>query len=67
MTIKIRNGLTNELRDEATGAEAGAATGGSKPATLESGAVVQVPFFIEVGDVLKIDTRTREYLERVKK
>ena len=43
------------------------ATGGSKPATLESGAVVQVPFFIEVGDVLKIDTRSREYLERVKK
>ena len=41
------------------------ASGGSKPATLETGLVVQVPFFINEGDVLKIDTRTGEYLERV--
>lgn len=40
-------------------------TGGYKPATLESGAVVQVPLFIKVGDVLKIDTRTGEYIQRV--
>lgn len=37
----------------------------TKPATLETGAVVQVPMFIEVGNVLKIDTRTGEYVERV--
>jgi len=37
----------------------------TKPATLETGLVVQVPLFIEVGDVLKIDTRTASYLERV--
>jgi len=42
------------------------ASGGSKPATVEGGAVVQVPFFINVGDKLKIDTRTDTYLERVK-
>jgi elongation factor P len=42
------------------------ASGGSKPATLETGAVVQVPFFINVGDKLKIDTRTDSYLERAK-
>ena len=42
------------------------ASGGSKPATLETGAVVQVPFFINVGDVIKVDTRTDQYLERVK-
>lgn len=40
--------------------------GGSKPATLESGAVVQVPLFINIGDVLKIDTRTGKYVSRAK-
>ena len=40
------------------------ATGGTKPATLETGLVVQVPLFINEEDVLKIDTRTGEYVER---
>ena len=42
-------------------------TGGSKPATLETGIDVQVPLFIKEGDILKIDTRTGEYVERVSK
>ena len=42
------------------------ASGGSKPATLETGAVVRVPFHINEGDVIRIDTRTSEYIERVK-
>lgn len=42
------------------------ATGGSKPATLETGVVVNVPLFIEEGDILQIDTRTGEYLRRAK-
>ncbi|MFP4155307.1 MAG: elongation factor P [Halothiobacillaceae bacterium] len=42
------------------------ATGGTKPAYLETGAVVKVPLFIEVGEVLRVDTRTGEYLGRVK-
>lgn len=41
------------------------ATGGTKPATMETGLVVTVPLFINVGDLLKIDTRTGEYIERV--
>jgi elongation factor P len=41
------------------------ATGGSKPATLESGATVAVPLFINEGDVVRVDTRTGKYLERV--
>jgi elongation factor P len=41
-------------------------SGGSKPATLETGAVVRVPLFMEEGEVLKIDTRTGEYVGRVK-
>ncbi len=42
------------------------ATGATKAATLESGAIIQVPLFVEEGDVLRIDTRTREYITRVK-
>ena len=41
------------------------ATGATKPATVETGATVYVPLFVETGDVLKIDTRTGEYLSRV--
>jgi len=43
------------------------ASGGSKPATLESGAVVKVPFYLNEGDVIKVDTRTGIFIERVKK
>ncbi len=42
------------------------ASGGGKPATLETGAVINVPFFVNVGDKVKVDTRTDSYLERVK-
>ena len=41
-------------------------TGGQKPAKLETGAVVRVPLFINEGDVLRIDTRTGEYVSRAK-
>src|SRR5919107_2127159 len=41
------------------------ATGGTKPATLETGVVVQVPLFINVGDQVRVDTRSNEYLTRV--
>jgi len=42
------------------------AQGGSKPATLASGAVVKVPLFVNIGDVLRVDTRTGEYQNRVR-
>lgn len=41
-------------------------SGGTKPVTLETGAVVQAPLFIERGDKIKVDTRTKTYVERVK-
>lgn len=41
--------------------------GGNKPVTLETGLVIQAPLFIETDDILKIDTRTVEYIERVNK
>lgn len=40
------------------------ATGGTKPATLETGVIVQVPLFIQEGEVIKVDTRTGDYLQR---
>jgi elongation factor P len=42
------------------------ASGGGKPATLETGTVIRVPFHLNEGDTIKIDTRTSEYIERVK-
>lgn len=52
---------------ETAGSEKGdTASGGGKPATVETGAVVNVPFFVKIGDKIKIDTRTDQYLERVK-
>jgi len=41
------------------------ATGGSKPATLETGAIVDVPLFINEGDVIRVDTRSGQYVQRV--
>lgn len=43
------------------------ASGGSKPAELETGVIIQVPFFINEGDIIKVDTRTGDYIERVSK
>jgi elongation factor P len=40
--------------------------GGGKPATLETGAVVRIPLFIQIGEVIKVDTRTGEYISRAK-
>lgn len=48
------------------GVKGDTASGGSKPATLETGAVIQVPLFIEEGEKVKVDTRTVSYVERVK-
>ena len=42
------------------------ASGGNNPATVETGAVIKVPLYLEVGEVIKIDTRTRSYVERVR-
>ncbi len=54
------------VADTEPGFKGDTATGASKPATLETGAQIKVPLFINIGDVLKIDTRTGEYLERAK-
>ena len=55
-----------EVVETDPGVRGDTASGGSKPAKLETGAVVQAPFFINVGDKIRVDTRTDAYLERVK-
>ncbi|MCD7954923.1 MAG: elongation factor P [Lachnospiraceae bacterium] len=54
-----------EVTETEPGLKGDTATGASKPATVETGAVVYVPLFVNTGDRLKIDTRTGEYLSRV--
>ncbi len=53
-----------EVTDTDPGFKGDTATGAQKSATLETGATIKVPLFINIGDVLKIDTRTGEYMER---
>ena len=48
------------------GVKGDTASGGSKPAILETGATIQVPLFIEEGEIVKVDTRSGSYIERVK-
>ncbi|HOV79824.1 MAG TPA: elongation factor P [Bacillota bacterium] len=63
--VELPNFVELEVVETAPGIKGDTASGGSKPATLETGAVVQVPFFINVGDKLQIDTRTGNYIKRV--
>jgi elongation factor P len=56
-----------EITETDPGLKGDTAQGGTKPATLETGAVVKVPLFIEIGEVVRVDTRTGEYMSRVKK
>jgi len=59
--------ITVELQVTETdpGFKGDTATGGSKPAKLETGITIQVPLFINEGDIIKVDTRTGAYLERI--
>ncbi|MDD6208463.1 MAG: elongation factor P [Clostridiales bacterium] len=54
-----------EVTETEPGFKGDTATGASKPATLETGAIVNVPLFVNQGDVISIDTRTGEYMKRV--
>ncbi|MDP3488026.1 MAG: elongation factor P, partial [Bacillota bacterium] len=53
------------VTDTSPGFKGDTASGGTKPATMETGLVINVPFFINVGDKLRIDTRTKAYLDRL--
>ena len=53
-----------EVTSTDPGVKGNTVSGGSKPATLETGAVVQVPLFVNAGEKVKVDTRTDQYLSR---
>jgi elongation factor P len=62
--VVLPNTVVLEVSDTEPGIKGDTASGGSKPATLETGYVVQVPFFVNKGDKLVIDTRSGEYVSR---
>lgn len=65
--VTLPNFVELEVVESEPGIKGDTASGASKPATLATGATINVPLFIEQGDVLRIDTRSGEYVERVKK
>lgn len=67
MEVTLPNFVELEVTHTEPGIKGDTASGATKPATLSTGAVINVPLFIEEGEVLKIDTRTNSYIERVKK
>jgi len=67
ISVEIPLFVILEVTHTEPGFKGDTATNVMKPATLETGAVIQVPLFVEIGDVLKVDTRTGEYVERIKK
>lgn len=65
--VQLPNTVELEVVETDPSFKGDTATGGSKPATLETGAIVNVPFFVEIGDILQVDTRTNQYLKRLNK
>lgn len=66
LNVSPPNFVDLEVVDTDPGMKGDTAQGGSKPATLSTGAVVNVPLFINIGEVLRVDTRSGEYVSRVK-
>jgi elongation factor P len=64
--VDLPNSVDLVVADTPPGVKGDTASGSSKPATLETGAVIQVPFFVEIGNMVRVDTRSGEYLERLK-
>jgi elongation factor P len=65
VTVELPNFIELRIVKTDPGIRGDTASGGSKPATLETGAVIQVPLFLNEGDVVKVDTRSGDYLGRV--
>ena len=64
--VRIPQHMNLKVKQTDPGFKGDTAQGGTKPATLETDLVIQVPLFIEEGDVLRIDTKDKRYIERVK-
>jgi elongation factor P len=65
LVVELPNFVELKVKSTDPGLRGDTAQGGSKPATMETGLTVQVPLFIEVGDMLRIDTRSGKYVTRV--
>jgi elongation factor P len=65
VTVELPNFLELQIVKTDPGIRGDTASGGNKPATLETGAVIQVPLFLNEGDIVKVDTRSWDYLGRV--
>jgi len=63
--IEPPNFVELEVTDTEPGFKGDTATGATKPAIVETGASIKVPLFVNKGDIIRIDTRTGEYMERV--
>lgn len=66
LTVSVPNFVELEVTDTDPGLKGDTASGGVKPATLITGAVVRVPLFLCIGDIIRVDTRTGEYVSRAK-
>ena len=62
--VELPNTVELTVTETEPGIKGDTQSGGTKPATMETGVVVNVPFFVNTGDVLRIDTRTGQYIER---
>jgi elongation factor P len=65
VTVELPNFLELQIVKTDPGIRGDTASGGNKPATLETGAVIQVPLFLNEGDIVRVDTRSWDYLGRV--
>lgn len=65
LLVELPNHVDLTVVQTDPGVKGDTATGGTKPAQVESGASIQVPLFIQIGQKIRVDTRTREYLSRV--
>lgn len=65
LDVKMPTTVDLVIKETAPSFKGNTASGGGKPATLETGAVVQVPFFVNVGDTVRVNTESGEYLTRV--
>ena len=66
LDIRLPAHVALEVKHTEPGVKGNTATGATKPATLETNYTLKVPLFVDEGDILKIDTRSGEYIERVK-
>lgn len=66
LTISAPNFVVLKVTETDPGIKGDTVSGGNKPATLETGAIIRVPLFVDVGDLIKVDTRSGEYVSRAK-